>query len=73
MFASDNALSKYADGAVLWNAVEQVEKAKNSQLAREIEVALPVKFTYLPNVSIMRFASLFEDGDEFVKIVINEQ
>ena len=27
---------EYADRAVLWNAVEKIEKAKNSQLAREI-------------------------------------
>ena len=30
----DNAPSEYADRAVLWNAVEKIEKAKNSQLAR---------------------------------------
>lgn len=30
-----------ADRAQLWNAVEAIEKRKNSQLAREIEVALP--------------------------------
>jgi len=44
-----NAPSKYADRAVLWNAVERVEKAKNSQLAREIEIALPVELTELQN------------------------
>ena len=27
--------------AVLWNEVEKIEKSKNSQLAREVEVALP--------------------------------
>ena len=37
----DNAPAKFSDRAVLWNAVERVEKAKNSQLAREIEIALP--------------------------------
>ena len=35
------APQKYADRSTLWNAVEEVEKAKNSQLAREIEIALP--------------------------------
>jgi ATP-dependent exoDNAse (exonuclease V) alpha subunit len=41
----DNAPSEYQDRAVLWNAVEKIEKAKNSQLAREIELALPVELT----------------------------
>jgi hypothetical protein len=35
----DNAPPEYASRAILWNAVEQIEKAKNSQLAREIEIA----------------------------------
>ena len=35
----DNALPEYKDRAVLWNAVEKIEKAKNSQLAREIDVS----------------------------------
>ena len=30
-----------ADREQLWNAVEAIEKRKNSKLAREIEVALP--------------------------------
>jgi len=34
----DNALAEYSDRAVLWNAVEKIEKTKNSQLAREIEL-----------------------------------
>ncbi|SEH52617.1 Phage integrase family protein [Ruminococcus flavefaciens] len=36
-----NAPAEYADRSSLWNAVEAVEKSKNSQLAREIEIALP--------------------------------
>ena len=41
----ENAPPEYKDRSVLWNAVERVEKAKNSQLAREIELALPVELT----------------------------
>lgn len=37
----ENAPKEYQDRATLWNAVEKVEKLKNSRLAREIEVALP--------------------------------
>lgn len=33
----ENAPPEYADRATLWNAVEKIEKAKNAQLAREIE------------------------------------
>lgn len=33
----------FADRSILWNSVEKIEKAKNSQLAREIEIALPVE------------------------------
>ena len=37
----DNAPREYADRFTLWNAVEAVEKSKNAQLSREIEIALP--------------------------------
>jgi len=50
----DNAPAEYQDRAVLWNAVERVEKAKNSQLAREIEIALPVELTREQNISLVR-------------------
>lgn len=33
----------FLDRSTLWNSVEKIEKAKNSQLAREIEIALPIK------------------------------
>ena len=50
----DHAPAEYADRAVLWNAVEKIEKAKNSQLAREIEIALPVELTQQQNISLVR-------------------
>ena len=50
----DNAPAEYSDRAVLWNAVEKIERAKNSQLAREIELALPVELTLLQNRSLVR-------------------
>jgi len=37
----DNAPEEYKDRSILWNAVEKIEKASNSQLAREIQIALP--------------------------------
>lgn len=41
----ENAPAKYQDRATLWNSVEKAEKAKNAQLAREIEIALPKGIT----------------------------
>ena len=45
---------EYSNRAVLWNAVEKVEKAKNSQLAREIELALPAELTIEQNIALVR-------------------
>ena len=50
----DNAPLEYTDRTALWNAVEKIEKAKNSQLAREIEVALPVELTREQNINLVR-------------------
>jgi len=48
------APEEYANRSVLWNAVEEIEKAKNSQLAREIELALPAELTLEQNISLVR-------------------
>jgi len=50
----DHAPKEYIRRAVLWNAVEQIEKAKNSQLAREIELALPIELTHEQNILLVR-------------------
>jgi len=50
----ENAPGEFANRAVLWNAVEKVEKARNSQLAREIEIALPVELTKEQNIALVR-------------------
>ena len=46
------ASAEYADRAVLWNEVEKIEKAKNAQLAREIEIAA-VKGAYLQTAKLV--------------------
>ena len=38
-----NAPAEYQDRATLWNAVEKIEKNKNAQTSREVEVSLPVE------------------------------
>lgn len=50
----DHAPAGFTDRAVLWNAVEKIEKAKNAQLAREIELALPAELTREQNISLVR-------------------
>ena len=50
----DHDPAEYADRAVLWNAVEKIEKAKNAQLAREIEIALPKELTREQSISLVR-------------------
>ena len=49
-----NAPAEFADRATLWNAVEKIEKAKNSQLAREVTIALPIELTQLQNINLVR-------------------
>ncbi len=49
-----HAPAAFSDRAVLWNAVEKIEKAKNAQLAREIELALPRELTREQGISLVR-------------------
>ena len=50
----DHAPADFSDRAVLWNAVEKIEKAKNAQLARKIELALPAELTREQIISLVR-------------------
>lgn len=43
VFLPDMAPAEWADREILWNAVEEAEKTKDSSLAREFVVALPVE------------------------------
>ena len=43
VFLPSNAPAEWSDRAKLWNAVEENEKTKDSRLAREFVVALPVE------------------------------
>ena len=43
IFLPENAPQEWQDRSELWNAVERAEKAKDSRLARELVVALPVE------------------------------
>lgn len=50
----ENAPSEYADREKLWNAVQQVEKAKNAQLAREFEMGLPIELSREQQIKFAR-------------------
>lgn len=50
----ENAPKEYQDRQVLWNRVHKVESAKTSQLAREVEVALPREFDTSQQIQVVR-------------------
>ena len=45
IFLPANAPQEYQNREILWNEVQKVEKKSDAQLAREIEVALPVELS----------------------------
>lgn len=47
------ALPEWKDRGILWNAVEEAEKSKDSRLAREFVVALPVELSKEQNISLI--------------------
>lgn len=50
----DNAPAEYKDRCTLWNSVEEFEKSKNAQLAREFELALPVELDREQQIELVR-------------------
>jgi len=49
-----NAPQEFSNRSVLWNSVEKIEKSKNSQLAREIEIALPKELDREKQIELVR-------------------
>lgn len=49
-----HAPPEFSDRATLWNSVEQIEKAKDSQLARDIEAALPRELSREQQLALIR-------------------
>jgi hypothetical protein len=54
IMAPDNAPDRFQDRATLWNEVEQSEKRKDAQLAREVQVSLPKELTLEQNRDLVR-------------------
>lgn len=64
IIAPSNAPEWASDRARLWNEVEKIEKSKNSQLAREINIALPKELSLEKQIELTR---------EFVKDTFVDQ
>ena len=52
--APDHAPEWVFDRSELWNRVEEAETRKNSQVAREVRVALPAELTHAQRVELVR-------------------
>ena len=65
ILAPNNAPNWATNRERLWNEVEKIEKSKNSQLAREIDVALPIELDLDKQIDLFCFCE--EDWDSFKK------
>ena len=54
ILAPESAPAWVQDRATLWNTVEQAEKRKDAQLARELELALPAELSLAENRELLR-------------------
>lgn len=50
----EQAKEEFKNREVLWNEVEKIEKSKNSQLAREVEVAIPKELNRKEQINLVR-------------------
>ena len=44
----------FQDRSILWNSVEQIEKSKDSQLARDLEISLPIELSKSEQIELAR-------------------
>ena len=49
-----HAPPEFSDRSTLWNSVEEIEKSATAQLAREIEIALPVELPPADQLALVR-------------------
>ena len=54
VFLPENAPQEWKDREQLWNAVEEVETAKDSRLAREFVVALPIELNRVEQIELLQ-------------------
>lgn len=53
VFLPKNAPPEWTDRSVLWNAVEAAEKSKDSRLARELVIALPIELDKMQWIKLL--------------------
>lgn len=70
-----NAPQKYKNRELLWNEVEELEKLKNSQLARQIKISLQVEFDLETQIEILKQYAKenFVDKGMIADITINSE
>ena len=73
IYLPENAPPAWSDRSVLWNAVEAAEKTKDSRLAREFIVALPVECS-LPEwtAQVEEFAKALTDDSICADVCIHD-
>ncbi|MCI1965496.1 MAG: MobA/MobL family protein [Oscillospiraceae bacterium] len=49
-----HAPPEFSDRSTLWNSVEKIEKNRNAQLSREIEIALPAELDRKDQITLVR-------------------
>ena len=54
VFLPEYAPQEWQDREKLWNAVEETEKAKDSRLAREFVVALPIELNREKQIELLQ-------------------
>jgi ATP-dependent exoDNAse (exonuclease V) alpha subunit len=50
----ENAPKEFSDRAELWNAIEKKDKRRDSQLARSLEISLPIEFTTEEQIELIK-------------------
>lgn len=75
ILAPSNAPNWVTNRERLWNEVEKIEKSKNSQLAREIDVALPVELSLEKQIDLLKdyVQKIFVDNGMVADFVIHDK
>ena len=75
ILAPSNAPNWATNREILWNEVENIEKSKNSQLAREIDVALPIELNLEKQIDLLKnyVQEIFVDNGMVADIVIHDK
>ncbi len=75
ILAPSNAPNWATNREILWNEVEKIEKSKNSQLAREIDVALPIELSLEKQIDLLRYyvQEIFVDNGMVADFVIHDK